>query len=188
MKKLLFVAGVYLFLTSEARSQQVFNFGIKGGVNLTALSSDYYAGHSMKAGFHAGILADIDLGSHFFVQPELLYSTAGADVKHLMLGGSPVSEEISLGYIQVPVLANFELFPRFSLQVGPYFDFLVNEKSRIYQKDEVNDFEFGGALGVSYDLYSGLFVDLRYDQGLTNVFDEIHSRNSGFQVGLGYMF
>lgn len=188
MKKLLFVAAVFFFLTSEARSQQVFHFGIKGGVNLTDLSSEYFAGHSMKAGFHVGVLGDVNFGNHFSVRPELLYSTAGADVKHLMLGGSPISEEVSLVYIQLPVLANFEVFPRFSLQVGPSFNFLVNEKSRTYQKDDLNDFEFRGALGVSYDLYSGLFVDLRYDHGLTDVFDETHSRNSEFQLGLGYMF
>ncbi|MFZ0491513.1 MAG: outer membrane beta-barrel protein [Salegentibacter sp.] len=95
---------------------------------------------------------------------------------------------MSLDYIQVPVLPNFELFPRFSLQAGPSFNFLVDEKSRNYRKQNMNDFEFGGAVGASYKLYSGLFADFRYHQGFTDVFIGAHSRNSGFQLALGYMF
>ena len=188
MRKLLLLLIFVPFLYAEANAQEVLHLGIKGGVNFTNLSSEYFAGHNMKTGYHLGLLAEVDLGSRFSVQPELLYSTRGADAELLTLGGSPITDEISLDYIQVPVLANFELFPRFSLQAGPSFNFLVDEKSRNYRKQNVNDFEFGGAVGASYKLYSGLFADFRYDQGFTNVLDGAHSRNSGFQLGLGYMF
>lgn len=50
--------------------------------------------------------------------------------------------------------------------------------------------DFGLGLGAAYDLPMGLIIEARYNLGLANISDVsgFDSKNTGFQVGLGYKF
>jgi hypothetical protein len=85
------------------------------------------------------------------------------------------------------------LYKSFSLEIGPSFNFLVNDK-KIRESNTITDigekFEFSGILGVSYKLSSGLIGSFRYTNSLTNALnqDYFETNNYGFLVGIGYLF
>lgn len=80
----------------------------------------------------------------------------------------------------------------FSLEVGPSFNFLVNEKVDGVETDFARKFEFGAALGASYKFGRSFFGSARYIYGLTNAFDEEYytnkANNNAFQIGVGFIF
>ena len=191
MKNLIFFVFIILFST-HINAQKNFHYGIKGGVNFTNLTSDYFAENNTRTGYYLGVLAEISISSKFSIQPEVLYANQGTNAKVIMLGSEPKSEEYSLDYLQVPILSKVYLLPNFSVEIGPSFNFLVNDKISDYESNLLNNFEFSGAIGISYKLTNGFFSNVRYNQGLSNVFDKekylSSSKLYGFQLGLGYVF
>ena len=53
---------------------------------------------------------------------------------------------------------------------------------------EAESIDFSAAIGAEYALDMGVFFQARYNLGLTDVYDGIDSKNSVFQIGLGYKF
>ncbi|MGY5847538.1 porin family protein [Salegentibacter sp. HM20] len=201
MKKSILIAVLAVFgFTTAASAQEFVYFGVKGGVNFTGMSSDAFTDNQSRTGFHLGLLSEIPVGSRFSVQPEVLYSTQGTEARR-NFAGSTVTGEYELDYIQVPVLAKIYLIEGLSLEVGPSFNFLVNEEydfestalNAEWDTDMGSTFEFGGALGASYKFNNGFFASARYTQGFTDVFDSNEwgddaIKNNGFQLGVGLMF
>ena len=82
---LLLTASLVIFSTVHAQQQQTSDestlatkFGIKGGLNLTNLSSDNFTDNHLKPGFNVGIFSKIPVTTGFSIQPELLYSLKGS--------------------------------------------------------------------------------------------------------------
>jgi len=192
-KKMLLISLVILTLTITARSQEKIQLGIKGGANFTNMTSDILIEKEYKIGFHIGVLSEIPFGDKFSLQPEILYSTYGSKGKEIMLGGSPIKTEYKLDYIQIPILAKIYLYKGISLEIGPSFNFLVNDK-KIRESNTITNigekFEFNGILGISYKSSSGFIGSFRYTNSLTNALDQNYSetKNYGFLIGIGYLF
>ena len=193
MKKKILLISLAILTLSTVKSQEKIQFGIKGGVNFTNMTSDILIEKEYKLGFHIGALAEIPFGDKFSLQPEILYSTYGSKGKVIMIGGSPKSTEYKLDYIQIPMLAKIYLFKSFSLEIGPSFNFLVNDK-KISELHTITDigkkFEFSGILGISYKLKCGFLGNFRYTNSFSDALDQIFSetKNYGFLLGIGYLF
>jgi hypothetical protein len=178
---------------TAVKSQEKIQFGVKGGINLTNITSDFMIDKESQTGFHIGVLAEIPFGNKFSLQPEILYSTYGSKGKMIMLGGSPQPIEYNLDYIQVPVLAKIYLIKNLSLEIGPSFNFLINDEE-IFNSLTIDDigesFEFSGILGISYKTNSGFFGSFRHTNGFTNTLQDNSrdEKNYGFLIGIGYMF
>jgi opacity protein-like surface antigen len=190
MRNLILIFSLFIFTGSTIKAQEFVNFGAKAGVNLSNLSSDNFTETSMRTGFHLGLLAEIPITNKFSVQPELLYSTQGTEADEITLGGSPTKAEYKMDYLQVPVLAKIYLTETISIEAGPSFNFLIREEIRDRKSDFGSNFEFGGALGVSYEIIDGFFGTARYMYGFTDAVDAFTTKynNSGFQLGVGFMF
>lgn len=204
MKKSILLVAMVLFGFSTVTAQEFVRFGAKGGVNFTNMTSDGFEDNNSRTGFHLGLLAEVPLTDMFSLQPEVLYSTQGAEATIRGLGNVSNSGEFRLDYIQVPVLAKLHLFQGgalqgLSLEAGPSFNFLVNDEiadwvdsPSLTTDSPFSSFEFGGAAGVSLNL-GAFFASARYTRGFTNVFnsddwDENAVNNNGFQLGVGFMF
>ena len=141
MKKILLA--VVLFIAASTASQaQLVKFGIKAGVNFANQTGDasLEGVEFDKEGitsYHAGVVAEIKLLDKFAIQPELLYSSVGANYKN---AGEEFRNE--LGYISIPVMAKFYLTDSFSLEVGPQASFLLSEKND-FGVENGETFEFG---------------------------------------------
>ncbi|QED38023.1 PorT family protein [Antarcticibacterium arcticum] len=192
MKNLILIFSLIIFTDSTVKAQEFVHFGAKGGLNLTNLKSDNFSETKSRTGFHLGLIAEISVGKRFSLQPEVLYSTQGTEADLNMLGSGPRPTEYNLDYIQVPVLAKIFLTESLSIEVGPSFNFLVNEKIDGAEADFGSNFEFGGALGASYKFIGGFFGSARYLYGFTDAFDREDSdntiNNTGYQLGVGLMF
>lgn len=196
MKKLILVIAIAFFGVSTLSAQEYVVFGAKGGLNFTNMTSDGFEENNSMTGFHLGVLAEIPVSDMFSLQPEVLYSTQGTDASS-SFNGNNINGEYRLDYIQVPIIAKFYLLGGLAVEVGPSFNFLVNEEVNIGSVTSDTEFgstfEFGGAFGASYKLPGGIFASARYTRGFTDAFnsdnwDEDAVNNNGFQIGVGWLF
>lgn len=193
MKKTIILASA-LFIFLGATKAQVVHFGIKGGLNASNLSVSNNSGNNLdtKIGFNAGLLAHIHAGTNFAIQPEVYYSSEGAQYK-----GSTPKTTYQLGYINVPILAQYMFGNGFRVEAGPQVGFLVNANTKQKGKPSVdikNSYKttsFSIPVGVGYLTSYGLGFDARYNFGISNINEDITqdaARSNVFQFGLFYQF
>jgi hypothetical protein len=204
MKKVL-LSAVAIFAFGFANAQEV-KFGAKAGLNISTITGGYLSGTS-KTGFHVGGLAEIKLNDKFAIQPELLYSTKGASYNFFGFGfGVNEKEDITLSYIDLPIMAKYFVIERLSIEAGPQIGFLMAAKGPKYNevndttdpkgdvKDAYNSTDFGFNIGAGYELKQGIMFQARYSLGLSDISksiaDEINykDKNAAFQVSVGYKF
>lgn len=204
MKKVLLIVVAACFAIGTASAQSSFkskmekatgttiNFGPKFGFNFSSLSNGL---DKSKFSFHAGGFAEFKFNQKYGFQAELLYSRMGDADKE---GG--VKQRLRVNYLQIPLLGKYYFCDRFSVEFGPQIGIALNAKSKTKgggtevktDLDGLNTFDLGLDLGVAYDFDWGLVVNVRYNLGLTNVFDkdmwgEKH-KNRAFHVSVGWRF
>ena len=184
-------------------------FGVKGGVNISTLTSDDFDDPDSRTSFNAGVFLEIPLNDRFSIQPEVLYSEQGFTIKQNdqdNLFDTDENYEYQLSYIQVPIMAKVYLVKGLNIEVGPQFGFKVNEEfdfqpttddGDIEIEDEdsyIKDFDTSVAFGAGYKFDNGLFFNARYTLGLTNIFEDntilgdVDAKNAVWQFGLGFAF
>src|SRR4051794_29420304 len=154
---LFFIAGILaIFSTVHAQQQQTSNetalatkFGIKGGLNLTNLSSESFTDNHLKPGFNVGIFSKIPVTPGFSVQPELLYSLKGSKTDYNNFVEGTGQYRFNLGYVELPILAVINLPKNFYLQLGGDGAYLtktnvkeVKKKSPISNITDLNEKNF----------------------------------------------
>ncbi|APY00099.1 porin family protein [Lacinutrix venerupis] len=212
MKKLILSTAVFIsglvFLNAQSDSKEV-QFGVKGGLNSSTISGDDFGDLESRTSFNVGVLAEVPISERLSFQPEVFYSGQGFDVAENdqdNIFDTNDNIEYQLDYIQVPLLLKAYLVKGLSVEVGPQFGFKIHEELdfqptndggdiEINSEDSyVKDFSTSVALGASYKFDSGLFVNGRYNFGVTDIFDDntpfqgIDAKNNVLQVGLGFMF
>jgi len=193
MKKLI-LSMVFICLNAVAFSQVLpsFQFGIKGGANLSKFSTDNPFNSENKAGYYAGFWARIGAaGIH--LQPELYLSGKNATLKRTDNGEE---NEVRFTSVDVPILIGTKIGAAgigFRLNTGPVFSFILSDKQKINNavgsafsgnfKDQNIAWQFGAGLDIMK-----LGVDLRYEQGLSKIGkDQYDSAKLGlFTLGLAY--
>jgi hypothetical protein len=184
MKKIILLGVVLLFVKATSVIGQV-NFGLKGGANLTTLKDDANSTDARSA-WHAGALAHIHMSKHFAIQPELVYSAQGAEYDN--------DVKLKLGYVNIPVLAQFMFGNGFRLQTGPQLGILAssevkNGHAETDLEDGIKNMDVAWTFGAGYVGRSGLGVDARYNLGLRDISDNHPDlKNRVLQVGLFYQF
>jgi hypothetical protein len=170
---------------------QHFNIGIKGGVNLYNIVNENSSIGEPLIGFHVGLIGHYHLNNQFAIAPEVVFSTQGTKTSN-----NGVESQLSLNYVNVPLLLQYMFDNGFRIFTGPQAGFLMSAKSNSNNSevDRTNDFqalEFGGVFGASYiNPESNFGFDARYNLGLTDI-NEVaagSSFNRGIQVGLFYLF
>jgi hypothetical protein len=192
MKKLnAFVVALFASLLVTAQDDP--KFGLKGGLNVSTLNYSDNTNADWRTGFHLGGLSHIHLTPSFSLQPEVYYSSQGAKLPYT----NNDKLNLSLSYINVPVLLQYNFANGFRLQGGPQVGFMVGVSDKV--KDvELNQrstanykaVEIALPLGLSYLGFSGLGVDTRFNLGLTNINKPSPptAKNNVFQVGAFYLF
>jgi hypothetical protein len=175
-----------MLMTVGSVSAQHMNIGVKGGFNSYTVKTDD-ANFDSKLGFHIGVLGHFHLDDQLGLQPEIVFS---------MQGAKRGSNELSLDYVNIPVLFQYMFDNGFRLQAGPQLGILMNAEAEnsgltIDIKNETKPIEMGLALGASYvNPATGLGFDVRYNLGLSNINESnnIKSYNRGIQLGVFYLF
>lgn len=193
MKKLFLTFAILTIAISFASAQLLpsFQFGLKGGMNLSSLQST--AGSTFSAGNQAGYLAGIwgrfgALGFNF--QPEMYITSKNVDVTS---NGAQTTAKFTS--VDVPLLFGgkigaFGIGGRF--YTGPLISFAIDKNQ-----------SFGGAVGKAFSLnyqnqnfawqfgagidIKKISIDLRYEAGVTKQdYNGGQTRINLFNISLAY--
>jgi len=188
-KTIIFMATLFSLTTIKAQN---VHFGIKGGLNASSLNySPENSDQQTKIGFNLGLLAHIHTSNKdWAIQPEIYYSAEGAKSK------SASNASLNLGYLNIPVLAQYMFDNGFRIEAGPQLGFLMSAKNKtgnvsVNVKDNLKNTNFSIPVGLGYLTSSGFGFDARYNFGLSNINNtssatKIHS--NVFQFGIFYQF
>ncbi len=207
MKKII-IANLLILLGIASQAQEV-HFGLKGGLNIANIKGDHTNGDSRTL-YHAGAMAEVKLSELFSLQPEVIYSVQGSEGGvSLDYGPNPHDNILSAKitqetkYLNVPIMGKYYVLDALSLELGPQIGFLLNAEQTMTlkselghstntrkAKEEYNTFDFGVNFGAGYTFNDKIYLNARYNLGLTNVYDSdyIEGENSVFQCSLGYFF
>ncbi|WP_439880434.1 porin family protein [Pontibacter sp. MBLB2868] len=193
MKKTLILFVLAMVTTVAAQAQmQAPRFGIRAGANYSGFSGDDADNLDRLFGFHAGVTSQFMLSSDgfFAIQPELLFSTKGAESKD-------DSFKYKISYLDVPVLARINAGPLY-FEGGPQASFRIGgdiESNGVNIDDNLDQFKrtsFGYAAGIGFaSTPLGLSLGVRYNGDISKLYDNENvsdARNNLFMLTLGYTF
>ena len=156
-------------------AQAKVELGLKGGINMSSLSGN--TGDNITA-YHGGAYGMIKI-TKFAIQPEALFSKRGTD-------------NIDLGYLDIPIMLKMYLAGGLNVQAGPQFGVLLSKDAKDDQGNNLNGFLKGSDLsigtGLGLDLPFGLNLTARYLIGVSDVTDGSGPEIKGntFQFSVGY--
>jgi len=172
-----------------------FGFSAKGGFNFATATKG--AGENppdARTSIYLGGAVEIPVVKNIFsAQAEVLYSRQGFERNYSYLG-EEYQTLYKLDYINIPLLAKYYVLKGFSLEAGPQFSFLINDKignsldDEERKNEEINNFDMGLAAGITFQFNSGLFINGRYNHGFKEIFKDSEGKNMVIQFGLGYKF
>lgn len=174
-----------------------------------------------RVGYIIGGEAEYQFAKKFSVAAGLNYTSQGCGWKDIDYfdGGAKIKikdQSDILGYIKIPIVANYYIFKGFAVKAGVQFGFMVSSKffahgeadydlfgdgvkravdlyGTVDMKDQYKKFDFSIPVGVSYQFKVPIVIDARYQIGLTKLnkysYDGIKdSKNSVFTLTVGYKF
>jgi hypothetical protein len=223
MKKLMMIAAFVVACVSANAQNKPGQFSIqpKIGVTITTLTGDLkqiqgelpnviLSDKKATAGITAGVEAEYQVNELLGVAAGVNYSMQGCafDDNTTTAGYKYKDGALSLGYINIPIVANFYVYKGLALKTGVQFGFMTSAKNKLTAeangttvevKDDVKSdacktFDFAIPVGASWEFKNGIVIDARYNIGLTKVFKEEYrnagftSKNSVFLATVGYKF
>lgn len=191
MKKLLFVFAAVAIVAAAQAQEGSIKFGVKAGGNIAMWGGDDVDDDfKSKFGFHAGGLVNIPVSDMFSVQPELLFSAEGAK-----FDDGTDETNINFGYLNIPVLLQYNNPSGFYAETGPQLGFLLTAKAKsgdieIDIKDSYKGINFSWGLGAGFKTSSGFGFGVRYNLGLSSIVDDsdVDVKQSNFGFGVFYLF
>lgn len=159
----------------------------KVGMNIANLTDADDA--DARIGFVGGLETEYQATDIFSLSAGVLYSMQGCKYDN-----DKVKTTSKLDYINIPIMANVYVAKGLAVKLGVQPAFNVNSEVKVsggkYSTSadvDAKSFDFSIPVGISYE-YSNVVLDARYNWGLTKVADGSDSKNSVFQITLGYKF
>lgn len=178
----LFAVIIALLISGKELQAQINDsaaqFGVKGGVNFSNMYTDDVDDENVLTSFNAGVYVNLPVSDLFSIQPEVLYSRKGAELRYDNVFATG-SAKFNLNYIEVPVLLKINVTENFNIHAGPYFAYLIdskitNESDGIFDfesnfdNDDFNKFDAGIAAGIGFD-FESFSIGARYSYGLSTI-------------------
>ena len=190
MKKLFLMAVVMLASVASYAQHAVGSFTLQPKIGMNIASLTDADGADSRIGLAVGAEFEYQVTDMISVSAGALYSMQGCK-------DDKVTQK--LDYINVPILANVYVAKGLAVKLGLQPGFKVNYK---YSADGVTvdademdwapktkGVDLSIPVGISYE-YQNFVLDGRYNFGVTKVYDydDAKSKNSVFQITLGYKF
>lgn len=185
MKKLMILAVMMVATLTASAQQKTGTWSIipTAAINLSTIVGDNTNDASMKVGLAAGAEAMYQISPVVGISGGLIYSMQGASGK----GDS----KLNIDELNIPILANFYVYPGLSLKAGLQPGFIVSAKAKEDKvetdiKDDCQAVDISLPLGISYEI-SNFVIGARYNLGLSKLNKGDGSRrNSVIMFSLGY--
>lgn len=191
MKKL-FLAVVAMMVSAATFAQNeagLITIQPKVGVNIANITDA--VGADPRIGLAAGAEFEYGLTDNIGLSAGVLYSMQGAKASE-----ESVDYTLKLDYLNVPILANFYVAKGLALKLGVQPGFKLSSKvkgeasgvtAELEVEDGVKSIDLSIPVGLSYQ-YQNIVFDARYNWGVTKIIDDADSKNSVFQITVGYKF
>lgn len=186
-------------------SSAQLSLGLKGGVNITSVTTDdgYKTGGVKNTfGGHAAVMLEIEGRNHWALQPEINWLQKG-----YLFDNGTIKTRWIFNELDLHLLAKYKFnlgTVKSYLNAGPTIGKVINGSKKPsngdkitldIDKDQINAWDYGIAAGTGFGLSVGkgiLFVDGRYMLSLNDIFTEAANkgkfRKVGFDYTLGYFF
>lgn len=190
MKKifcLMFVA----FIAMAAQAQITWN--AKAGIGFAKCNADEITTKNALV-WKAGVGLEKPLSANWSIMPSLEFAMKGSKYDY------GEEDELSLSYIQIPVLAAYRFHVNNSLNMvlkaGPYVAYAIKgdfEGHDIFEDDPDTGeamgkrFDFGLDLGVDLE-YQRYVVGFEYEYGFTSIEKDWETKTSAMYLTIGYKF
>jgi Outer membrane protein beta-barrel domain len=165
--------------TAQVVSSEESKIGVKGGLNMSNLYTEDVDDENVLYGFNLGLFAELPLTGSVSLQPEVIFTTKGAELKYNNAFAEGTTK-FRLNYIEVPLLVKLNVTDNFNIHFGPYAAFLIDSKitnedpngnvnfEQEIDKDDLNKFDYGLAGGIGFD-FGAFGIGARYNYGLSTV-------------------
>ncbi len=176
---------ILLILFSFQLKSQI-SLGINWGVNYSNVRgeiTDY-----LKPGICFGAFSSLKITEKFYFVPEIDYSEQGYLI-HSLNG----KLRNRLNYLNFPLLFTYRDLPQFHIELGPQIGYLIKYEGETGSSLlQMPKFDYGVDVGAKAFIVNGLFVNVRYYYGVSNLnrkYEGTNSlRNSTLAFSVGYSF
>lgn len=174
MKKVFFSLILTFFCLASASAQMSLRLFL--GANSSTLTDIDSANFDSKVGYQIG--GDLQFGSKFYVQPGVQFEYVANTVKDPR---STLEEDYKRTNLAIPVMVGYAFGGAESdwgvrIFTGPNAVFNVGEKTEegsVFEALEPSSVTWSWKAGAGVDILSLFFVDLGYQFGLSDVFEDL---------------
>ena len=195
MKKMMITVFILSFVLIGALSAQGFGYGVKAGMNMANITGDEVEDAKIKPGMTIGGFATIPLGDKLSIRPEILFTQKGYRIKESE-EGYEYKGKAKMNWLDIPILAVYEVAEGIKAFVGPYFDLYLGGEYVIesdfgdfdekIEGEDVNSLGMGLMFGGAYGVTKSIDVEARVALGLTSMDEDFTIKNFGIQFNANY--
>ena len=178
--------------------KNVVSLGVTAGGNYSMMSNydPVDLGSRSGIGFQGGAVVNIHFGQRrgadagtgpFGLQVEALY--AQHNIK------TDLSDNIKLGYLEIPVLLKYYITPNVNIELGPTFCYILSKSPDVLKGSsttiaigELKGGDVKGTVGISYQTKSGFYASARYNLGFSDLAGNFPCKVSAVSLSVGYLF
>lgn len=179
-------------MAGTAMAQSPIKYGIKAGGNF---ANNTFSGNGLSmtpssvTSFYVGGLVTTSITKKISFQPELLLSMQGYKWNRDSI---PLTNNTS--YLILPLMFKYNIVEGLHLEAGPQIGLLLSAKDKFGDsedvKDQYNSLDLGANIGAEYQFPIGLFLNARYNLGLTNIAKftavDVTVKNKVVSLGIGF--
>ena len=189
-----------VFCFSQIPKSFKSGFGIKGGLNLSTVNNNLESleiSPGFKPGFNIGGLLNLHFGRRseesaagtgfLGFQPEINFS---------QFGFAGDDKNISFNYLSVPLLMKIYPTSNISFSIGPDFMYMISASpsnallngTQIEFGNLKGSKDIGVLIGASYEMRTGLLIDVRYNLGTSAIANNLDMKNKLISLSVGWIF
>ncbi|MEO7987965.1 MAG: porin family protein [Chryseolinea sp.] len=178
---------ILIILSSCFCHAQLRNFGVKGGLNVSGVTTSADGNPESKLGYHVALFGQLKLNDVCSIQPEIVFSNLGYKLNNI---------RYNLNYFALPMLFKYQ-YQNFFLDCGPQAAILFNANRIDLDKKEkkevtaqFNNLDFSLVSGLGFMVSKKIGLEGRFILGLTEIsnIDSIDIYNKTFQITVFYVF
>lgn len=217
IRKFLVLLLLVVSALKASAQDEVWQFGIKGGFNLSSAAAKNIGTKKIKAGYQIGLSVDYAVTESFYLQSGTYFTVKGIRLKSTSGYSEDISswkQHLTMQYLEFPLLAAYKIEAvsgmKLFFNAGPYFAYGIGGKTSLIGNGEegknkadtfgdnrIKKEDYGLRYGAGLEFEKFLF-EISFDFGFANIadknnelnklLDNTHYRNKNFSLLVGYKF
>lgn len=190
--KLTILASVMMVLIFSVNitQAQFVSYGLKGGLNIANIGGSDAGDAVPTTGIHVGGFLGLSLLGIVAAEGGVYFSQKG----YMVSGDNTGDLQVSLNYIDIPVVVKFSPLPLVHFFAGPQVSYFLSGKSEQNGTendiDNLRQLDMAVVAGVGMNLPMGLRLSAGYDYGFTTLIEDspLDMYNRVIKLTVGYKF